>query len=54
MIIPVDNERLRPRKSTRKKAQMIAEANFTTPKMAVAKSFSDEPVVPSRAKKLGA
>jgi hypothetical protein len=28
--------------------------NFTTPKMAVAKSVSEEPLVPSRAKKFGA
>lgn len=54
MIIPVDRERLRPKKSTRKKAQMRAETNFTTPKMAVAKSFSEEPVVPRIWKNWGA
>jgi hypothetical protein len=37
-------------KSTRKKAQMSADTNFTTPNMAVAKSFSEEPVTPRIAK----
>jgi hypothetical protein len=46
MMIPSDRERFRPMKSTRKKAQMSADTNLTTPKMAVAKSFSDEPVTP--------
>lgn len=41
MMMPIERDRLRPRKSTKKKAQMMAEANFTTPKIAVAKSFSD-------------
>jgi hypothetical protein len=41
MMMPKERERFRPRKSTRKKAQMIADTNLTTPKMAVAKSFSD-------------
>lgn len=53
-VMPIERERLRPRKSTRKKAQIIAETNFTTPKIAVAKSFSEEPVVPRRAKNWGA
>jgi hypothetical protein len=35
-VIPEAKERLRPMKSIRKKAQSIAEQNFTTPKMAVA------------------
>jgi len=54
MMMPVERARFRPMKSTRKKAQMIAETNFTTPKIAVAKSFSDWPVVPRISKKLGA
>lgn len=50
MMIPVERERFRPRKSTRKNAQMSAETNFTTPNIAVAKSFSEDPVVPRMAK----
>jgi len=54
MMIPVDNERLQPMKSTKKNAHMSADTNLTTPKMAVANNFSDEPVVPRRAKNSGA
>jgi hypothetical protein len=46
IVMPRLRARLRPMKSTRKKAHRRAETNFTTPKMAVAKSFSDWPVVP--------
>jgi hypothetical protein len=41
-------------KSTRKKAQMSADTNLTTPNIAVAKSFSDEPLTPRTAKNWGA
>ena len=54
MVMPMDKERFRPMKSTRKKALMSAKTNFTTPKIAVAKSFSDWPVVPSISKNWGA
>lgn len=54
MMIPSDKERFRPRKSTRKKAHINAETNLTTPKIAVANSFSDEPVTPRVAKNWGA
>jgi len=50
MMMPRERERLRPMKSTRKNAQMSADTNLTTPNMAVAKSFSDEPVTPRVAK----
>ena len=39
-VIPMPRERLRPITSTRKKAHRIAATNLTTPKIAVAKSFS--------------
>jgi hypothetical protein len=54
MMIPVAKERFRPMKSTRKKAQMIADTNLTTPNIAVAKSFSEEPVTPRVWKNWGA
>jgi hypothetical protein len=46
IVIPSPRARLRPTKSTRKKADKMEETNFTTPKMAVAKSCSDCPVLP--------
>jgi hypothetical protein len=39
-VMPMPRERLRPIMSTRKKAHRIAAANLTTPKTAVANSFS--------------
>lgn len=50
MVIPMLKERLRPIKSTRKKAQRRALMNLTRPKIPVASSFSCVPVVPMRAK----
>lgn len=53
-VMPLIRARLRPIQSIRKIAQMREETNLTTPKMAVAKSFSFWPVVPIISKYSGA
>lgn len=53
-LMPMIRARFRPITSTKNRAHMMAATNLTTPKMAVAKSFSFWPLVPRRAKKSAA